>query len=292
MEYKSQSNENTDFLDEKEKFKFIDDLSILEVINLILSGISSYNVKQQVPSDISTGHKFFQSDHFKTQDYLNKISKWTIQKQMKLNSDKSNYMIFNFSKSNQFNTRLYMNENKLTQVNQTCLLGVIISDNLKWHSNTASLVKRCYQRMIILRNLSSFHVPIHELVNIYCLYIRSVAEQSSVVWSSSITSGEEYDLERIQKVALRIILGEYYGSYQNARCITKLDTLKARRTLLNKRFAVKCTKNDLTKDMFPLAVNNVNTRHQEKYQVTRAKTNRLLVSVIPSMQRQLNQMKI
>ena len=290
LEYKSQSNDNTDFLDEKEKFKFIDDLSILEVINLILSGISSYNVKQQVPSDISTGHKFFQSDHFKTQDYLNKISKWT--KQKKLNSDKSNYMIFNFSKSNQFNTRLYMNENKLTQVNQTCLLGVIISDNLKWHSNTASLVKRCYQRMIILRNLSSFHVPIHELVNIYCLYIRSVAEQSSVVWSSSITSGEEYDLERIQKVALRIILGEYYGSYQNALYITKLDTLKARRTLLNKRFAVKCTKNDLTKDMFPLAVNNVNTRHQEKYQVTRAKTNRLLVSAIPSMQRQLNQMKV
>ena len=262
LEYKSQSNDNTDFLDEKEKFKFIDDLSILEVINLILSGISSYNVKQQVPSDISTGHKFFHSDHFKTQDYLNKISKWTIQKQMKLNSDKSNYMIFNFSKSNQFNTRLYMNENKLTQVNQTCLLGVIISDNLKWHSNTASLVKRCYQRMIILRNLSSFHVPIHELVNIYCLYIRSVAEQPCVVWSSSITSGEEYDFERIQKVALRIILGEYYGSYQNALYITKLDTLKARRTLLNKRFAVKCTKNDLTKDMFPLALNNVNCRQQ------------------------------
>ena len=119
-----------------------------------------------------------------------------------------------------------------------------------------------------------------------------MADQSNVVWSSSITSGEEYDLERIQKVALKIILGEHYGSYQNALYITKLDTLKARRTLLNKRFAVKCTKNDLTKDMFPLAVNNVNTRHQEKYQVTRAKTNRLLVSAIPSMQRQLNQMKV
>ena len=132
---------------------------------------------------------------------------------MKLNSDKSNFMIFNFSKNSQFNTRLFMDGNKINQVTETCLLGVIISDNLKWHSNTASLVRRCYQRMIILRNLSSFHVPILELVNIYCLYIRSVAEQSSVVWSSSITSGEEYDLERIQKVALKIILGEYYVDY-------------------------------------------------------------------------------
>ena len=200
-------------------------------------------------------------------------------------------MIFNFSKNNQFNTRLFMDGNKINQVTETCLLGVIISDNLKWHSNTASLVKRCYQRMIIIRNLSSFHVPIHELVNIYCLYIRSVAEQSSVVWSSSITSGEEYDLERIQKVALKIILGEYYVDYRNALYITNLHTLKARRTMLRKRFAVKCIQNDRTKDMFPLAVTRANTRHVEKYQVTKAKTNRLLVSSIPSMQRELNQMK-
>ena len=243
LEYKSQSDDNTDFLDDKQKFKFIDDLSILEVINLILIGISSYNAKQQVPSDISTGQKFIHSDNLKTQDYLNKISKWTIQKEMKLNSDKSNYMIFNFSKNSQFNTRLFMDENKINQVTETCLLGVIISDNLKWHSNTASLVKRCYQRMIIIRNLSSFHVPIHELVNIYCLYIRSVAEQSSVVWSSSITSGEEYDLERIQKVALKIILGEYYVDYSNVFFITNLHTLKARRTMLRKRFAIKSTQN-------------------------------------------------
>ena len=77
---------------------------------------------------------------------------------------------------------------------------------MRWHKNTASLVKRCYQRMVVLRNLNTFHIPIEEMVDKYCLYIRSVAEQSSVVWSSSKTSGEVNDLERIQKVALRIIL--------------------------------------------------------------------------------------
>ena len=70
--------------------------------------------------------------------------------------------------------------------------------------------------MVILRNLNTFHVPVKEMVNIYCLYIRSIAEQSSVVWSSSITTGEEYDLERIQKVALRIILQSDYIDYSNA----------------------------------------------------------------------------
>ena len=202
LEYKSQSNNNTDFLSEKEKFKYIDDLSILEVINLILAGISSYNVRQQVPSDIKIGNKFLHSKDIQTQGYLNRISEWTQEKEMKLNCNKSNYMIFNFSKLHQFNLRLHLENTLLSQVKETCLLGVKITDDLKWHTNTASLVARCYKRMTILRNLSSFYVPIIEMINIYCLYIRSVAEQSCVVWFSAIATGEENDLERIQKVAL------------------------------------------------------------------------------------------
>ena len=144
--------------------------------------------------------------------------------------------------------------------------------------------------MTILRNLATFYLPLLEMVNIYCLYIRSVAEQSSVVWSSSLTVGEQNDLERIQKVALRIILGQNYLNYENALYLTNLETLKARRTQLSRRFALKCTKNDLLSDMFPLSEHNVNTRHPEKYLVTKARTNRLATSAIPTMQRQLNRM--
>ena len=91
VEYKSQSNNNTDFLSADEKYKYIDDLSILELVNLILHGISSYNPKQQVPSDIGIGNKFLHSKDFKTQDYLNQISEWTDLQLMKLNCKKSNY---------------------------------------------------------------------------------------------------------------------------------------------------------------------------------------------------------
>ena len=210
LEYKSQSNKNTDNIDEKLKFKYIDDLSVLEIINLIMAGISSYNVKQQVPSDIKIGNQFINSDYLKTQGYIDEVSNWTNQQQMKLNSEKSHYMIFNFSNHYHFNARLYMENTLLSQVKETCLLGVKITDDLKWKKNTTSLVIRCYQRMVILRNLNTFHVPVEEMINIYCLYIRSVAEQSCVVWSSSITCGEENDLERVQKLALRIILQSEY----------------------------------------------------------------------------------
>ena len=143
--------------------------------------------------------------------------------------------------------------------------------------------------MIILKKLYKFSVPVEELMNIYCLYIRSVAEQSSVVWSSSLTVGQHYDLERVQKVALRIILGDDYSSYENSLELTGLEKLQARRSALSLNFAKKCTKNERASDMFPLKPNhNLNTRMQDKYAVTRCRTGRLAKSAITAMQVQLN----
>ena len=64
------------------------------------------------------------------------------------------------------------------------------------------------------------------MINIYCLYVRSVAEQSSIVLGSSLTQGQECDLERIQKVALRIILDDQNITYQDALNLTGLKSLK------------------------------------------------------------------
>ena len=109
-----------------------------------------------------------------------------------------------------------------------------------------------------------------------------------MVWGSAITVEEENELERIQKVALRIILKENYVTYSNALAITSLETLKSRRILLMTRFAIKCSKNQFTQGMFPLNKSTVNTRKKEKYAVTHAKTDRLARSAIPTMQRLLN----
>ena len=48
------------------------------------------------------------------------------------------------------------------------------------------------------------------------MYIRSVVEQACVVWHSSLTKGEQLDIERIQKVAMRIILKDEYINYTHA----------------------------------------------------------------------------
>ena len=149
-------------------------------------------------------------------------------------------------------------------------------------------MKKAYKRMILLHKLFEFDLSLPDMINIYTLYIRSILEASAVVWHSDITKSEQKDIERVQKVALRIILNEEYEDYPTALTTTGLLSLSDRRTLLCKNFAENCTKSDKMCHMFPLNPSTVETRHQEKYYVQPASTGRLKDSAIPYMQRLLN----
>ena len=144
--------------------------------------------------------------------------------------------------------------------------------------------------MIILINLFQFNVPLKEMMIIYFLYIRSVVEQSCVVWASSITEDECLDIERTQKCALRLILKEQYVTYEHALSTLDLPTLRQCTELLQLRFAVRCSENEKTEQMFPLrkTKTNTNTRNPEKFHIPQARTSRLANSAIPTMARLLN----
>ena len=237
--YNSQTSQNADFVDPQDRYKWIDDLSLLEIINLIVSGTSSYNFKHHVASDVGIDQKYLPSQNIHSQDYADKISQWTQQNQMKLNEDKSKLIIFNFTKNYQFSTRVYLNNTLLEIVNETKILGLIISSDLSWHKNTENLVSKGYQRMLILRKLYEFSLPSEDLVKIYILYIRSILEFNSNVWFSSITQEEEDDLERVQRVACHIILNCEYENYSKSLITLKLENLKTRRSKTCTQFCQK-----------------------------------------------------
>ena len=174
LEYKANSNDNADHVPVDMRYKFVDDLSTLEKLNLILAGLCSYNFKNHVASDIGTDQKFLPSENISSQQYLSRIETWTEEMKMKLNVKKSKVMIFNFTEDYQFSTRLYLENTLLEIISETKLLGTIISSDLKWSKNTEMLVKKGYQRMLILRKLYSFKVEVSDLVEIFVLYIRSI----------------------------------------------------------------------------------------------------------------------
>ena len=63
-----------------------------------------------------------------------------------------------------------------------------------------------------------------------------------------------------------IILKENYRNYESALNITNLDTQKAKRFQLAKKFAVKCTKNEKNSDSFPPKSHFIDTRYSEEYE--------------------------
>ena len=97
--------------------------------------------------------------------------------------------------------------------------------------------------MAILRKLSCFQAPEKDMKQVYIAYIRSLLEQSSNVWHSSLSVENKNYRETVQKIALKIILKEKYESYQNALNHLEFDTLKDRREQLCLSFERKCLKN-------------------------------------------------
>ena len=58
LEYLSQTNNNADFIPVEDRYKYIDDLTCLEIINLLTVGLMSPNVKNHVPSDLPSHGQF------------------------------------------------------------------------------------------------------------------------------------------------------------------------------------------------------------------------------------------
>ena len=95
-----------------------------------------------MPSDIPVHNQFIPAEHLKTQKHLQKIKEWTDNQKMVLNQKKTKVMLFNFTDNYKFTTSLELNSENIEVVNQAKLLGVVITDDLKWDKNTEYLVKK------------------------------------------------------------------------------------------------------------------------------------------------------
>ena len=104
------------------------------------------------------------------------------------------------------------------------------------------LVKKANARMELVRKVASFGASEDDLKNIYFLFVRSLLEQSATVWHSSLTQENCDDLERVQKSAVKIILGPKYDCYKKSLVKLDMESLQERREFLCLTFAQKCLK--------------------------------------------------
>ena len=68
-----------------------------------------------------------------------------------------------------------------------------------------------------------------EMIDVYNKQIRSVLEMAVPVWQAGLTMQESIQIERVQRTAFHIILGEAYQDYENTLDQLKCDKLSIRR---------------------------------------------------------------
>ena len=142
----------------------------------------------------------------------------------------------------------------------------------------------------MLTKLKYVGTKTEDLLDIYKLFIRSIPEYCSVVFHSRLTSEQSAKLERIQKVCLKVILGEMYIDYDSALEMCGLETLKLRREKRCLDFSLKCIKHPKNSRLFPVNTRtfgqNLHTR--EGFEVNWARTESYRNSTVPYCQRLLN----
>ena len=93
--------------------------------------------------------------------------------------------------------------------------------------------------MELLRRIKNFTKSASDKLQIYKTFIINNVKQSCVVWGSNISKKNEKDIERVQKLAVSLILNNNI-SYQEVLNLLNIPTLKDRRAILSARFAEKC----------------------------------------------------
>ena len=178
---------------------------------------------------------------------------------MKINVSKSKVLLFNKSKSYDFSPEFAFNSGpNLEVIEQTRLLGIELTTDLRWSENTKSIFKKAMSRMWLLRRMKIMHLEPKIILDYYLKEIRVLAEQGVAIWNSGLTKGQINELEKIQKVALKIILGNQYYSYQEACKLFNLKLLSERRLDLCSSFAIKLYKSNRCDQFFTRS--KINTR--------------------------------
>ena len=213
------------------------------------------------------------------QQELDAINIWSQANYMKINTKKTKEMQLRPNHKNQ-PTTLQLNGHPIERVTSYKLLGLHVTDKLRWSEHVSAICSKAAQRLHFLKQLKRAAVSTSDLVYYYQSVIRPVLEYACVVWHSSITKKQSELIERIQHRAAKII----FGHDIDALNALALPSLSERRELLTKEFFVNLLRpNSCLHHLIPAECNNEQTdklRHVKQFPPPLARTERFKKSTI------------
>ena len=244
-----------------EKVKFVDDGTVAVTVNLKTCLVPD-PVDRPRPRNFHerTGHILPEENNL-LQMYINDTEQFVSENMMVINKDKTKVISFSKSRKWAFPPELHFSDGTpIEYISDTRLVGVVVSQDLRWFKNTSYICQKARNKLWMLRRMMNLNLTIYEMFDVYSKEIRSLLEMAVPVWNSGLTNQQIYDIESIQKVAMQIILQNKYVNYQSACQLFSAQTLADRRTRLCSKFASKNLKGE--NSFFELVGTNVETRQK------------------------------
>ena len=198
-----------------------------------------------------------------------------------LNETKCKELQISFSRSVDPFEAVTINNKPIEVVTSAKLLGLTISNNLKWNAHRENVIKKGASRLYLLRQLKRAKGDPAQLLCSYNTCIRPMSEYACQVFHNGLPEYLSEELEKIQRRALRIIFPDL--GYQEAKKECNIAPLHQRRQWLTERLFNEIKDNSLHKLHGLLPPRNLSTvalRRKRAFNVPPCRTNRLMNSFI------------
>ena len=137
-------------------WKYVDDLTVAEAINLKKSLTNDDEESLQKPlSYHSRTNQVLPEGASQVQKQLDDLNEYATENEMRVNKKKTKVMMFNTARKHDFTPTLNISEDLPEVCEEMKLLGVKITDDLKWNSNTQYITTKAYSRLWMLRRLKN-----------------------------------------------------------------------------------------------------------------------------------------
>ena len=216
------------------------------------------------------------------QKYVDEFNQKSTADGFQINESKCKEFCISFAPTTREFQPITINGKIVERVTSVKLLGLTISNNLKWNSHISHVCKKVAPRLYFLRQLKRAKLPANDLILFYSTCIRPVIEYACQAFHDSLPKYLSDDLERLQKRAFRIVFPDQH--YKEALRNTNTPSLYDRRQELTTKFFKDIVNNPEHKltDLLP-PLNNDNShflRKNRKFNVPLHKTNRFRNSFI------------
>ena len=107
---------------------------------------------------------------------MNQVANWSKENKFQLHPKKCKELRINFTKQSHSYEPVHINYQCLDLVKSVKILGMLITDDLKWNCHIENIVSKASKQLYLLRQLKRADVEGSSLLQFYTACIRSILE--------------------------------------------------------------------------------------------------------------------